>query len=59
MSQEQLDNLALLNIEKDQCRYHLWENLGSLVVDFCQAVWKFEALSSFKNQTPHMHCFIC
>ena len=33
MSQEQLDNLALLMIEKD-LSYRLWENLDSLVIDF-------------------------
>ena len=33
MSQERLDNLAPLNIERD-LSYRLWENLDSLVIDF-------------------------
>ena len=33
MSQERLDNLAVLNIERDLSS-HLWENLDSSVIDF-------------------------
>ena len=33
MSQELLDNLAVLNIERDLSS-HLWENLDSSVIDF-------------------------